>query len=165
MSARSVVWGFKAILAFIEYSLLIYKFFFTALISYKALRRNCSDCYEAWENFPSGTLGADFHSIPVWGTAWESRSPRSPNCLNLNLRSFLCCLTNYQCTQLCGVSARRSGSIVPEHPFCGFTLEVFAGLNWHFFSSNNRCGEDRSDWLCTCQAQWAAAGYKFKLRC
>ncbi len=56
----------------------------------------------------------------MWGTAWGSRpSPRSPNCLNLNLRSFLCCSTNYPCTQLCGVSARRFGWIVPGHPPVG----------------------------------------------
>lgn len=61
----------------------------------------------------------------MWRTAWGSRlSPRSPKCLNLNLRSFLCRSTNYPCTQLCGVSARRFGSIAPEHPL--------VGLHWKY---------------------------------
>ena len=35
----------------------------------------------------------------MWGAAWGPRlSPRSLNCLNSNLRSFLCCLTNYPCS-------------------------------------------------------------------
>lgn len=68
----------------------------------------------------------------MWRTAWGSRlSPRSPNCLNLNLRSFLCCSTNYPCTQLCGVSARRFGSIVPEHPLVGLRWKYL--LAWTFF--------------------------------
>lgn len=99
----------------------------------------------------------------MWGTAWGSGlSPRSPNCLNLNLRSFLCCSTNYTCTQLCWVSARRFGWIVPGHPP--------VGLHWKYglpstdiFSSTDQYTEDARDWFCTCQLQQVAGRHKFAL--
>lgn len=76
------------------------------------------------------TVKTSSQIISMWERAWRWRlSPRSPNCLNLNLRSFLCCSTNYPCTQLCGVSARRFGSIVPEHPL--------AGLHWKYLLASS----------------------------
>lgn len=87
--------------------------------------------------------------ISMWERAWRWRlSPRSPNCLNLNLRSFLCRSTNYPCTQLCGVSARRFGSIVPEHPLAGLHWKyLLASTDFFFFSSNNPRTEVAKNWF------------------
>lgn len=74
----------------------------------------------------------------MWGTAWGSRPPaRSSNCLNLNLRSFLCRSTNYHHThaQICRVSARRFGQIVPGHPPAGLHWKTYAAINWFLFAS------------------------------
>lgn len=122
----SSVWEIKSVFCscFFFHSVctqFIKKRVFTPLISCEALCCHCTGIIMPMRTSPVAEYTVAWSQrISMWGTAWGSRlAPRPPNCLNLNLRSFLYCSTNYPCMQLCGVSARRFGSIVPEHPPVG----------------------------------------------